>query len=66
MLGIVLSARSLVARGIKGEKLTWVCGLCITGNLMICTPHQILFVGEGKKNHKGGVSGKLRGEGWRV
>jgi hypothetical protein len=57
-----------VARGIKGKKMTWVCGLCITRSLMVCTPHQILFVDEGKKNQKGalgdlGVNGRVIFEG---
>ena len=64
MLGTV--SYPLVARGNKGEKMTWVCGLCITRNLMICTAHQILFVNEGKKNQNGSVSGNLRSGGGGV
>jgi hypothetical protein len=39
--------------------MTWVFGLCTIRSLIICAHHQILFVYEGKKNQKGGVSGKL-------
>jgi hypothetical protein len=47
--------------GPKGEEITWVCGQCIMRSFMICTPHQILFGNQTRKNKKGGVCGMLGG-----